>query len=378
MAAFHQVGFNSANLLRDPELAEYRGVILSPVNYAEAKVATQVASMREHPVLDSWFDAQLYVPTSERGKLRTWSYFPTDVDTADQSSDAWWISIVEKLVECCSRLGVAAVCSPAVLSRQYSDDYFATLISTGQELARRVAGTGMRPVQTVVVGMNDLAIENRLLSIASILTRSDIQEIYLVFIGTLEPRRELSDVEEITGAMRLIRLLSRAGYRVTVGYSSSDMLLWKHAGALNCATGKFFNLRRFTRSRFEEPASGGGQQPYWFEEQLLAFLREGDLIRIARAGLLSDSSSRNPFAAGILAKVNGSTGGAWLGDSWRQYLWWFADAEARVSAGDEGVVPAMLTGAEAGWRQIAGKVPMEERPNDGAWIRQWQRACLEA
>jgi len=378
MAAFHQLGFNSANLLREPELAGYRGVILSPVNYEESKVATQVAGMRAHPVLDSWFDAQLYVPTSERGNLRSWSYFPTDVDTADQSSDAWWIAIVEALVECCSRLGVAAVCSPAVLSRQYSDDYFATLIMTGQELARRVEGTGMRPVQTVVVGMNDLAVENRLLSIASIITRSEIREIYLVLIGTLEPRRELSDVDEIKGAIRLIRLLSREGYHVTVGYSSSDMLLWKQAGALNCATGKFFNLRRFTRSRFEEPASGGGQQPYWFEEQLLAFLREGDLIRIARAGLLSDASSRNPFAAGILAKVNGSTRNAWLGDSWRHYLWWFADAEARVSAGDGSVVPAMLANAESTWRAIAATIPMEERQNDGAWISRWQRACVEA
>ncbi len=378
MSAFHQVGFNSANLLREPELAAYRGAILSPVNYVEAKVAQQVASLRESPALESWFDAQLYVPTSERGKLRTWSYFPSDVDTADQSSDAWWIRIVESLVDCCSRLGVTAVCSPAVLSRQYSDDYFATVILTGQELARRVAGTAMRPVQTVVVGLNDLAIENRLLSIASILTRSEIREIYLVFIGTLEPRRELNDVEEIIGAMRLIGLLSRARYRVTVGYSSSDMLLWKHAGAVNCATGKFFNLRRFTRSRFEEPASGGGQQPYWFEEQFLAFLREGDLLRIANAGLLGDASSRNPFSAAILAKVQGASTGAWQGDSWRHYLWWFADAEGRASASDASVVPAMLTSAEDAWKRIEGRIPMEERQNDGSWIRQWRRACLEA
>jgi len=378
MAAFHQIGFNSANLIREPHLAGYRGVILSPVNYVEAKVAAQVADMHKAPVLDSWFDAQLYVPTSERGQLRTWSYFPTDVDTADQSSDAWWIAIVENLVACCSRLGVAAVCSPAVLSRQYSDDYFATLIMTGEELARRITGTGMRPVQTVVVGMNDLAVENRLMSIASILTQSRIQEIYLVFIGTLEPRRELSDAEEIIGAMRLIRLLNRAGYRVTVGYTSSDMLLWKYAGALNCATGKFFNLRRFMRSRFEEPASGGGQQPYWFEEQLLAFLREGDLVRIANAGLLSDASTRNPFSADILAKVTGRSQGAWQGDSWRHYLWWFADAEARVSASSESVVTTMLASAESAWARLAGKIPMEERQNDGAWVSKWKRACLEA
>jgi hypothetical protein len=53
------------------------------------------------------------------------------------------------------------------------------------------------------------------------------------------------------------------------------MILWKAAGATNCATGKFFNLRRFTISRFEEPdSSGGGQLGYWFEKALLGIPSE--------------------------------------------------------------------------------------------------------
>lgn len=377
MSAFHQMGHDSENLLRVPELSAFRGAILSPVNYNEAKVLSQVTKLRESPEMESWFDPQLYVPTSARGRLRSWTYFPTDVDTADQSSEGWWAAIVDAVVECCARLNVTAVCSPAVLSRQYSDEYFATIVSAGQHLVRRLAGTGMRPVQTAVVGMNDLAVEHRLMSIASILSRTEVADIYLVLIGTTEPRRELTDVEEIKGAMRLIRLLSHAGYHVTVGYASSDMLLWKHAGATNCATGKFFNLRRFARSRFDEPSAGGGQLPYWFEEKLLAFLREGDLIRVQRAGLLSESTLRNPFATSILAQMAASPGSAWLGASWRQYLWWFAEAEARVANGDVSVVPEMLANAEAVWRQIDGSILMEERANDGNWIRQWRRACLE-
>ena len=91
----------------------------------------------------------------------------------------------------------------------------------------------------------------------------------------------LSEVEEIKGAMRLIAAMRAAGLKVTVGFLSSDVLLWKAAGASHCATGKFFNLRRFTRTRFEEPrGQGGGQLPYWFEESLMAFLRQSDVQRI--------------------------------------------------------------------------------------------------
>ncbi|WP_310570961.1 hypothetical protein [Gemmatimonas sp.] len=377
MSAFHQMGHDSENLLREPELSSFRGAILSPVNYNEAKVASQVAKLRESPGMESWFDPQLYVPTSARGKLRSWSYFPTDVDTADQSSEGWWVAIVNALADCCVRLNVTAVCSPAVLSRQYSDEYFGTIVGAGQQLVKRLAGTGMRPVQTAVVGMNDLAVEHRLMSIASILSRTEVPDIYLVLIGTTEPRRELTDVEEIKGSMKLIQLLSGAGYQVTVGYASSDMLLWKHAGATNCATGKFFNLRRFSRSRFDEPSSGGGQLPYWFEEKLLAFLREGDLVRVQRAGLLSESTTRNPFATRILSQMAAAPGNAWLGASWREYLWWFAEAEARVSAAGAAIVPEMLSSAEAAWQQIETSILMEERANDGNWIRQWRRACLE-
>ena len=100
-----------------------------------------------------------------------------------------------------------------------------------------------------------------------------------------------------------------------VGFCSSDVVLWKIAGAEACATGKFFNLRRFTSSRFDEPSQGGGQLPYWYEESLVAFLRESDVLRLQRRGELSDASLANPFGQAILEKFiqePGRLAGAWL------------------------------------------------------------------
>ena len=112
-----------------------------------------------------------------------------------------------------------------------------------------------------------------------------------MLVGTTHPRRELGDTEELKGAMQLISALKSAGLEVTVGFCSSDVVLWKAAGATACATGKFFNLQKiYTIPIRRPPAEVGGQLSYWFEEMLLANLRESDLIRVKNIGMLSEAS----------------------------------------------------------------------------------------
>ncbi len=170
---------------------------------------------------------------------------------------------------------------------------------------------------------------------------------------------------------------------MTVGFCSSDILLWKTAGASTCASGKFFNLRRFTRQRFEEPtAEGGGQLPYWFEEGLLSFLREGDILRVRKQDLFSEASKRNPFCLEILALIDEAQQThadlkPWLKLSWRQFLFWFADVETRL-AGGEITSSDLLSAADANWKKLdKAKVFMEERDNDGTWIRDWLNVITE-
>ena len=62
---------------------------------------------------------------------------------------------------------------------------------------------------------------------------------------------------------------------------------------------------------------------------------------------------------------------AWVGLGWRQFLYWFADAEARLTAG-EAQAELILQGADDGWGKIdTAKVLMDERHNNGGWIRRW-------
>jgi hypothetical protein len=233
-------------------------------------------------------------------------------------------------------------------------------------------------MQTAVVGMAELATAGRPMAIASILSRSRTNQIYLVLVSPTAPRRELIEAEEIKGAMRLIAAMQAAGIEVTVGFSSSDVLLWKAAGASHCATGKFFNLRRFTRTRFEEPTGqGGGQLPYWFEESLMAFLRQSDLLRINPMNLPNLDPSPNPFGLQILEQMVIAPERAWLALAWRQFMFWFADLENRLET--SAVNPAaLLRNADSNWRTLDDQdFIMEERSNDGGWIRPWRRALAE-
>lgn len=376
MTVLHQMGHVSDNLLTDAELAQFRGAILSPVNYSSDKVTAQIASCRNMSDFRVIFDPQLYFPNSERGQLPSWSYFPSDVETADLSSEPWWTKLAESLAVTVTTLSPHAVCSPAVVPRTYEDEYFETAVMACEKLADQLQGSNIDVLQTAIVGLPELTRQGRALAIASILTKSPANEVFLVLVGNTEPRRELRDSEEIKGAMRLIRALESSGVRVTVGFCSSDVILWKFAGATTCSTGKFFNLRRFTRTRFEEPGGGGGQLPYWFEESLLAFLRESDLIRVRKAGLLSDSSKTNPLSREILELIDTAPGSPWVAKSWRQYLWWFADVESRIVR-SEVDVSQLLKDVEGTWQAIEDKILMEEPTNNGTWLRAWRRACVE-
>jgi hypothetical protein len=377
MPVFHQIGHDSENLLSVPELDRFAGAILSPLNYTPGETQQQISDLKKAGKI-AILDPYLYHPQSDKGQLPKWSYYPKDVDTADLGSESWWSSLVSGIAKAAAEIGSDAVCSPAIVPKAFTDDFYSLTIEHGNQLQDALKGTKVQAFQTVVVNLPELTDPNRVMTIASIISQSTTKDCVLAFISNVEPRRELADPEELKGGMRLVSALANGGQRVTVAFSSSEMILWKAAGATNCATGKFFNLRRFTLSRLlEDSSGGGGQLPYWFEESLLAFLRQSDLLRVQSHGLISPASKSNPFCDQILATI--PTNKAWVALGWRQFLYWFADAEHRMDNG--GVSPEDLVKvADENWEAVEKSKPpifMEERANSGDWVRQWRRALAE-
>ena len=383
MATYLQMGHDSENLVGVPGLDGFAGLVLSPVNRSERELGDNVPKFRGKGQFDIVLDPQLYCPQNDRGQLSNHSYFPRDLDTAELSSDGWWRPLIKKLVAEACELKVDAVCSPAVLPKKTSPEYYAMCADIYAMLAAELNGKAVRPVMTVCVTLKELAEPNDALRIASIITTRVPKACYIVIEANVAPRREMADATNLFSLMVLISALEKNGCRTLVSHCSSDMILMKAAGASDCASGKFFNLRRFTRSRFdEEQEGGGGQLPYWFEQNLIAFLRETDLARLRREGFdnfIGGGNSSNIFATQIFEQFANEPGKAWVALSWRQYLAWFAATEKQLSSGEPLTLAAgWLCDAENRWRQMEEKdVLLEERQNDGQWIRPWRQAVSD-
>lgn len=388
MATYQQMGHHTQNLLFEPRLGRYSGAIMSPVNASPEEAGNIISRIRDKlPDYDVLLDIQLYKPQSNRGKLLSWPYYPNDVDTVDTSNLKWWDNVIDSVVQCASELVVDGICSPAILPKQYSDDYYTLLVQLGAKLSDCIDRNGAnkaRPLQTAIVKLSDLASDAQAFTIASILTQSPIKEFYLVFEEDLPPRQETTDGDLIRGAMVLIGALQKAGIKILVAFCGSNMILWKSAGASSCATGKFFNLRRFTLNRFEDPSEGGRQLPYWFEEGLITFLRESDVMRLEQAEYLSDFSLSNPFGKEILKIIEKKQHEPypdmeiepWLGLGWRQFLYWFGETEHRIESGLD--AHDLLMHAERLWLTLDDEqILMDEARNDGSWVRPWRRALVE-
>jgi hypothetical protein len=375
MSAFHQMGNDTINLVLEPQLQNFRGVIISPVNYRPGEVAEHITK-RQTATFPFVLDPQLYYPRTERLNLHLWPYFPAELDTSDLTSEQWWSGVALKILESAQAIGAPVACSPAGCASSYPNAYYTLTTAVANEMAK--AAKKIDVWQTVLVSMADVEDPARAYAIASIVSGTKAAGLYLVFLSDLKPRLEYTETEQLKGALVLTRELARSGLPVTVGFTGTEAMLWHHAGAANCATGKNFNLRRFTRGRFDEPNDGGRQHAYWFEESLLALLRAPDLVRVRARGLLSETSQSNPYGQDILETLDTAPGTAWLAQGWRQYMHWFADILDRMDDGFD--IDPMMKAAEKNWEDLEDQKPpllMDETHNDGRWIRPWRRALSE-
>jgi len=380
MSSYLQMGHHTENLVGEEDLGLFSGIILSPLNRKSEELFEDVKIFRKKRNYDIIFDTQLYFPRGRRQNLQDKPYFPSDIDTADMSSPAWWSKIISKLSSFVAKLGVDGVASPVVSPRSWSNEYFSICADVSGKLAKALERYDIRVLATAMVDVNRLVAENAIYEIASILSSADgISGYYVVLCSEVDPRREFSDNEVLVGVMMLIRELQNTGLPVLMSHCSSDMILFKAAGAAHCSSGKFFNLRRFTKGRYEEPAGGGGQLPYWFEHSLLAFLREADLFRLKNEGqedLIGNLWSDNYWAKEIWKHFERNPGQPWLGLSWRQYLGWFSKAEKALSGKDaQALSKEWLKNAERNWTKLDDEdILFDETRNNGAWIRPWRQA----
>jgi hypothetical protein len=382
MAAYLQLGHNSWNLFEEPDIGNYSGMVLSPVNDSPADVAAGLLRLGEQrPKLDVILDPQLYNPAVDKGLMDQWAYFPSDFETANHADAAWWIRRGIAVANQGAQLGVNAVCSPALFPKTFSDDYYGLMVEIADATHQHAKSLGLDTLVTAIISLRDLTNPARAYAIASILSRSRCDRIYLTFLNedVKQQREPLSEPSGLPTAVHLIRLLSRQ-MRVHVAFASHDMVLWKCAGATDVSSGKFMNLRRFSPGRWEEEKGGGQQAAYWTEGSLFTLLRSADVERLRRDGWFDGRDlSDNPASLRIMEFIQSGSKKLWVKESWLQYLRWIANAEAAWH-GRPDLAMAALEESHRLWGDIVNvrQILFQDWFNEhGTHVKNWLNAARE-
>lgn len=376
MAAFHQMGNDSWNLIDEESLERYAGLVLSPVNDKPHDTAKKVAAvLKGRGELDIILDPQFYKPGSDRGCIVHWDYFSKDVDTTDLSNLEWWKARIDNLVAAAKLVGATSICSPAMLPKQFDDDYYRLTSDVADYLLEKARAQGLGVLVTVIARLPDLSRKGRAEAIAGIITSTNVSRAYIVLFDDIEPRMQRTDVDELAGMATLLKLLEGAAVKALVAFSGLDMVLWKAFGASDVATGKFFNLRRFVPTRWEEAGERGSVVPYFTDGDLVTWLREADLKLLENGGVFDRASAApDEYSQKILEIIDAGQGKPWVAIGWRQYLAWFARIEEKIS-NDRSVAKAILKHADALWAKVEkDEVYLLDRSNNGSWIRPWLNA----
>lgn len=380
MATYLQLGHESWSLLDEDQGGEYAGLVVSPVNDSPAYVRDRLQRLGEaRDRLEVILDPQLYNPATERGELAQWDYFPADFETADHQDEHWWIGRGRSVVDSAVGLSLDAICTPALFPRRFTDEYYRFVVDIGDAVHAYAASNQIESLLTVIVDMRDLSNPNRAFEIASIITESNCNRVYITFFNEeVQQREPLKDDETLPTAVHLISLLS-ASMRVHVAFAGHDLLLWKFAGARDASTGKWMNVRRFSPGRWREEEGGGRQVPYWNDSQLLTLLREQDVLRLNRERWFDGRTfSDNPSSQRILDILRSGSGAAWLKLSWLQYLRWFSNEESRAITPE--YVEQLLIDSDRKWGEVIDdlRILFTDRFNTGEHVRVWLNSIREA
>lgn len=378
MAAYLQQGHGSWGLLEEDDIGVYDGLVLSPVNDGPDAVRNGLARLGEkRDQLEVILDPQLYNPTIDKGRLSEWSYYSAEFETADHSDAAWWIARGREVVDDALQLGVDAVCSPALFPRDFSDEYYRLIVEVADATCDYANENDIVTLLTAIICLKDLANPARALQIASILSDTNCERIYLTFLSEdVQTREPLQDAAALPTAVHLVRLLSQH-LRVHVAFCAHDLVLWKCAGATDVSTGKFFNLRRFSPGRWRDEDNAGRQVAYWNEGPLATLLRDQEVLRLDREHWFDGRSfTSNPAGERILAILRGGKGDAWQKLSWLQYLRWAYNADKRFSKAGE--AEKALEFWDGKWGDIhAKRILFTDRFNNGDHVRTWLNAVRE-
>jgi hypothetical protein len=279
MDVYHQTGHNSVwNIDSFAEDRAGSGIIFSPVNDR----ADKILSISDEIKKVSFFDPQLYLPKSLKGKLSSFDYFPSNISKNFQTSDFdkekreiakryidFQLTNQFKYLVIPSRFHEVL---PSNFYEQFEDHLIEPFLTYYQET---------RPqneiLLTIIVKQEQLMNEEHRDELLNWLTGiHDIDGVYLIFENNFLSK-QIKDTAYLYNALIFIHSLRINELKVQVGYTNVEGLLYSIADPNSISIGSYENLRQFNIKRFDDKSLGPprGPNPRLYSRLLFQFIDFG-------------------------------------------------------------------------------------------------------
>jgi hypothetical protein len=253
MKIYHQIGHNLTWNIDAFNKGFGDGMIFSPINLDLAKLNDVDSNIKNK----SLFDPQLYLLDSDRGKLNTYPYYPSNLKSnfSTLDIDEYNEEIAQKCVECQLQNSFEYITIPTRYfesnSENFLADYTKCFIDPFCEYVRNNC-----PKKSILLSIivkpetlkNSTSCDELLNWITS---HQDIDGVYLIFENRFNDK-QIKDFDYLLSALRLIKVLKNSGLEVHIGYCNVEAILYALAMPDSVTIGSYENVRRFGIQRFEE------------------------------------------------------------------------------------------------------------------------------
>ena len=249
MKTYHQTGFRENwNIQSYQEDQAGNGLIFSPVNLEKdklVKISTEIKA-------ESFFDPQFYLINDRKGKLNTYNFFDSDLNTNDYDKMSRMIAknCLDFQIENRFKYNIIPSRYFDELPLNFYEQYYEGIVSPFIIYHKAVAENN-NLLLTIIVKQTHISDEptrNRILNwITGI---RDIKGVYLIF-ETNSNTKQIKDSEYLFNALLFIHFLKLNNLEVHIGYNNTEGLLYSLANPDSISMGSYENLRIFNIKRFE-------------------------------------------------------------------------------------------------------------------------------
>ena len=283
------------------------GVIMSPRDEVPETLSSYLSTIRRaHPNVELFVDPQFYVGSIgvlRDSKIDLYPHFRPDL-IPTSFSPAEVQNIVRDTLVWQRALDVTHMLSPTVIVNDLGSQWAQIAMMLAQETVRQHDGN--RPLLiSIVVGEDALRQRSLVDGWLNDLTNLDVDGFYFVVRRSSDNYRQRYDPEVLASVLLACYSLSELNdYRIYCGYTDMVTLLMHAVGVDGTAAGWYFNLRRFTLTRFL-PATGGRRpRSRYSSRPLLNSIYMSDLDGIYNGGQVANVLSATQFDGRFLAATN--------------------------------------------------------------------------